>query len=219
MNQQPEPNDSVTPIVIPSYAKQSPKKKRFRQFFRPKKKQKKEPKKKKQRVLRQTSDILPFLRMEKDHIVLKNNALMDILQITPQDILSKTDHERQLLTFTRTKFFRSYFPDIKEVGLNFPTSTAEQQQYWRKKRVKAEAAGNALRVQFIDRKLFELTYLEKERTNREFFLFIYATNENELFDLRQQAIKGYQQAFSLQQLTNEKKQNIIFYLNNLNSKL
>ncbi|UDK94866.1 hypothetical protein EYB33_00490 (plasmid) [Lysinibacillus sphaericus] len=39
-----------------------------------------------------------------------------------------------------------------------------------------------LRLRFINRKIFELEFVERERANREFFLFIYAESPQILED-------------------------------------
>ncbi|MEC1177261.1 hypothetical protein P9B03_02090 [Metasolibacillus meyeri] len=208
-------NEEVKPIIVPTYAEEKKEKRKLFKFFIGRKKKAKKPVKK-EYVLRKTPTLLPFLDITDDYILLKNDAYMDILQITPKDLQSLTDDElnRHLLLEART--YRSYTPGYKIIALNFPSNTERQQQYWLRKK---ERATNSLLLRFIERKLFELRFLEQERPNREFFLFLYASSVPLLEDAKNQLIRGMRQSFSLQTLSIEKRQDVLFLLNNQNSKL
>ncbi|KFK76641.1 hypothetical protein DJ87_5208 [Bacillus cereus] len=115
-------------------------------FFSKKKKEKKPKQKKniksekkekkpKVRVPNQTISMLPFVRYEGNHIVLKN-GVMDILQITTTDLNTLNESDEMLMIYQRVRFMRSYAYDYKEVSLNFPSNTSIQQEYWRKKEKK-----------------------------------------------------------------------------------
>src|SRR5690625_42416 len=209
--------EEVTPIVVPAYSEE--RKKGFIQKMKIKKQEKKKRKEesrgKKEKVLRQTPYILPFLQIHEDYILMKEGC-MDILQIESKDLYSRNDEDLKILLLSNVKLYRSYYDNLKIITMNFPSNTEPQKAYWNKKREQME---DPLRLQFIDRKLFELDFLEKERTNKEFFLFIYADNENQLAERKKQVIRNMQQSFPLRELSVEKKQDIIFLLNNQNSKL
>lgn len=210
----------VSTIVVPAYAEQGKKKVSFIQKFKEKREEKKakklsEPVEKKAKVLRQTPSILPFLNINEDCITLKNGT-MDILQIKAKDLYSSNEQDLQINLYSQARFLRSYFASFKIIALNFPTTTEEQQRYWLKKK---EKTTDNLRLKFIERKLYELEFLERERMNREFFLFIYAENQQQLDEFRNQAIRGWKQSFPLDKLSVEKKQDVLFVLNNQNSKL
>lgn len=215
MNKKEEQKLSVTPIIVTNQPE--PKKSKFKLKPSLLKFKKKKPKKvkKKEKVLRHTPEILPFLRIENDCIVMKN-GVMDILQITTRDLYSTSEQELQIALFSQAKFMRSYYEAYKIVALNFPSNTAKQRNYWLKKQEQTE---DLLRLKFIDRKLFELEFLEKERTNREFFLFLYANDKEQLYERKNYVSRHFQQMFPLRELTIEKKQDVLFKLNNQNSKL
>lgn len=220
MNPLSLPEKEVAPIIMPDYQETEPKKNKKNFLKSPKNslkrfKKKKEAPKKKEKVLARTPDLLPFIKQEKDYIVLKN-GLMDILQISTRDLYSLNEDELQAMMYAKSGLFKSYYPGIKEVSLNFPTNTSKQQHYWNKKKMKTT---DPARLRFIERKIFELEYLAKERTNREFFLFIFADNEKQLFERREQLIKAGYRSFPLQTLTPEKKIDTLFILNNQNTKL
>ncbi|QKY71348.1 hypothetical protein [Lentibacillus sp. CBA3610] len=170
---------------------------------------------KKDKMLRQTPEILPFIQMHDDHILLKN-GVMDILQIQTKNIHALNDTDLNVLLMNRTRFLRSYFRSYKEIILNFPANTQAQRTYWLKKR---EQTTSPIRLEYIDQKLVEFDFLERERSNREFFIFVYADDKQELVDRKHDAIQGMQQAFPLTELTRTKKEQILFLLNNQNTKL
>lgn len=210
----------IQPIIMPEYDKPLNKANR-KPWFRKWKKgilqrsKVKEKKKKKERVLNQTPSLLPFTELEKDHIVSKD-GVMDILQIKAKDLYSLSEEERTLMIYSRSAMFRSYFPSIKEVSLNFPSNTSIQRRYWTKKK---EKTTDPLLLRYIERKIYELGYLEKERTNREFFLFIYADNEQQLSERKRQIMKSAYNCFPLMLVSNDKKLDILYLLNNHNTKL
>lgn len=210
--------ETVTPIVVPVYSEEKKNENTLKaKFQRMKMKKNKKPKmvEKKDKVLRQTPHILPFLQIHDDYILLKD-GVMDILQITSKDLYSLNDQDLQFLLFSEARFLRSYFSAFKVVALNFPTNTEKQKEYWL---TKSEQTEDPIRLRFIERKLFELDFLEKERTNREFFLFIYAKDKEELEDRKKHVVRSNQNSFPLKTLSLDKKQDILFMLNNQNSKL
>ncbi|WP_240458784.1 hypothetical protein [Virgibacillus sp. Bac330] len=227
MSQQEIENQDIEPIVVPSYLEQEDKKKKqkpavlgkaIRKWKRKKTKedQREEVKRKREgKVLSQTPYVVPFLQIQEDVIYLKE-GVMDILQIETSDLQSLNDTDLNILLLAQTRFLRSYFYDYKEVALNFPANTERQKRYWLKKRKKTT---DPLRLRFIDRKLFEFDFLEKERTNREFFLFLYADNKQQLDERKDVVIRGMKQSFPIKKISQEKKEDILFLLNNQNTKL
>lgn len=180
-----------------------------------KKKENMENEVKKEKLLRQTPSLLPFLQVHEEYILLKDGA-MEMFQIESKDLYSRNDDDLRFLLMGSARFYRSYYDDVKIIAMNFPSNTEEQRKYWLDKREKTE---DNIRLGFINRKLFELDFLEKERTNREFFMFIYAENEQQIAEKRKQVIRDMQQVFPLQELSIQKKKDVLFVLNNQNSKV
>jgi len=170
---------------------------------------------KKPNMLKQTSNILPFIQIHDDHILLKE-GVMDIFQVQTKNIHALNDVDLNYLLLNRAQFLRSYFRSFKEVILNFPTNTEVQRAYWLKKKQQAK---NASRLKYIEQKLFEFEFLESERYNREFFMFIYADDEEALANRKQDCKQGMQNSFPLQEITRNKKEQILFLLNNQNTQL
>lgn len=215
--------ESVPTIVVPVVSEEEKSKytsvllKRKKQGSSKKSKNKplKKEKKKKVRVLSQTTSILPFLRYEDNHVVLKD-GVMDILQISSIDLDSLNQSDELSMIYQRVRFVRSYVYDYKEISLNFPADTSMQQEYWRKK---LEQASDPIDQKYIKRKLFELEFVEEKRTNREFFLFIFADNEDQLKERRRNVEALFKTSFPLMRITKEKKLDVLCKLNNQNSKL
>lgn len=170
---------------------------------------------KKPKILKQTSDILPFVQIDDDYILLKE-GVMDIFQVQTKNIHALNDTDLNYLLLNRAQFLRSYFRSFKEVILNFPSNTEVQRAYWLKKQ---QQATNPSRLKYIEQKLFEFEYLERERYNREFFMFIYADNKEELEDRKHDCMQGMQNSFPLKKLAKSKKEQILFLLNNQNTQL
>src|SRR5699024_752648 len=68
---------------------------------------------KKEKMLRQTPEVLPFLQIHDDSILLKD-GVMDILQIQTKNIHALNDTDLNVLLMNRTRFLRSYFRSYKE---------------------------------------------------------------------------------------------------------
>ncbi|KYG92008.1 hypothetical protein A0U40_03455 [[Bacillus] sp. KCTC 13219] len=207
-------NEEVKPIIVPTYAEEKKAKKKYFKFSSGSKKKKKSVKK--EYVLRKTPALLPFLDITEDYILLKNDIYMDILQITSTDLQTLTEDELNRNLLLEARSYRSFAPSYKIIALNFPSNTGRQQQYWMRKK---ERVTNPLLLRFINRKLFELRFLEQERPNREFFVFLYAPSLQLLEDVKNQLNRGMRQTFPLQSLSIEKRQDVLFLLNNQNSKL
>lgn len=212
--------EEMETIVVPIYQDKEKEKVGFLQRRKLKKEEKKKRKQsqlenKRVNLLRQTTSLLPFLQIHDDYIMMKD-GYMEIYQIETKDLYTRNDEDLNYLMLSLTKFYRSYYDDMKIIAMNFPSNTERQRKYWQKK---LESADDPVRIGFINRKLFELDFLEKERTNREFFLFLYADNEQQLSERKKQVVRSMQQAFPLATLTKEKKQDVLFILNNQNTKI
>lgn len=184
----------------------------FRFFKKTKKKQVKETPPK---VLNSIKTLLPFLSMEENYIQLKN-GVMDILQLKTRDIFAMNQVDLDLVMGYETRMLRSYADSYKEVVLNFPANMEKQRRYWLKKK---EETQDPLRLFYIERKLFEFDFIERERTNREFFVFIYAKDEKELEQKRQLMMKARQHSFPLMEIPKSKKEDVLFLMSNQNTKL
>lgn len=214
MATQKSKSDKITPIIVPTYLEEEKKKKKnILALF--KKKNKPVVQEKKEVLLRMTASVLPFLQIYNTHIVMKD-GVMEMLQITSLDLQSLNEADLNTLLYADARFYRSYFPDIKTISMNFPSNLEQQRSYWE---TKMERTEDELKLRYIMRKLYEFDFLEKERTNREYFMFLYAKEVEELVELKKQAIRSLRESFSLKELSVKKKEDVLFILNNQNTKL
>lgn len=118
--------------------------------------------------------------------------------------------------YNLTYFFQAYQYPIKIVSLNFPVNTKQQQCFIQKK---IEGCTNPLYERFLKQKLDELQFMEFIRTNREYFLLVYAETEF-LVQERVNTIKRYvQRSIPAHSVSGEKKLEILYKLYNQNTKL
>ncbi|QKE76048.1 hypothetical protein HPK19_24895 (plasmid) [Arthrobacter citreus] len=177
---------------------------------------KKEQKEDKPIIKKSIADIIPVIDLTANGFIeLRNGEFMEILQLTTKDVYSLNEEDKNLNIYSFAFFLQSYLEDMKIVPLNFPVDTTIQQQHIQRK---LERTDNQLYVPFLKKKLEELRYIEKNRTNREYYLFLYSESE---FTLRNKAIQVerlLQRTTPISLLSEEKKIAILYKLNNLNSK-
>lgn len=173
-------------------------------------------KEKKPYVLRKTKELIPYRRIEENAIHMEDGYYLDIMQIQTRDIYAMNETDLNILMLSETKMLRSYTETYKELALNFPANMEKQRQYWLKKK---EETTNPLFLTYINRKLFEFDFIESERTNKEFFIFIYGKSLEELEKNKSLMVRARQNSFPLLPLSSEKKEDVLFMLNNQNTKL
>lgn len=189
-------------------------KKKRKHIFLLKKERRNISKKKKVYVPKSTLDILPYVGISDDYIQLKN-GYCDLMRIQGYDLYSLNEDDRNRLIYSRTSLFRSFGPDIKEIAINYPSNTKEQRYYWTLKKQKVK---NPLYLEFIDRKLYELEYLEKHKTDRQFYIVVFADSIEQLDERKNQVISTLQSTLSILLTSKAQKEKILFILNNPNTK-
>lgn len=182
--------------------------------FKIKMKEKNE-KEKDKKVSSKVTNVLPFLDIKKDYIVQKDE-LMDIIEIEGKDILSLTVNElaRDINIFH--SFYKTVNVDIKLVAMNFPVNTQKQKDYIE---YKINQTNNQIYKTFLIDKRNELEFLEKNRTNKEYYLFLFAPNLEVLNSVKNTVNRTIPHALNIKTLTIEKKKLILYKLNNKNSKI
>ena len=167
------------------------------------------------KISSKVTSVLPFLDIKKDHVILKDQV-EDIIEIEGKDILSLTETElaRDISIFHT--LYKTVNVDIKLVSMNFPVNTKEQRDYIDYKIYKTN---NSIYKNFLMDKRNELEYLEKNRTNKEYYLFIYAPNLDVLNSVKKTIYRTIPNALNIKTLSQEKKKLILYKLNNKNSKI
>ena len=160
-------------------------------------------------------DVIPIAYYDTsvDAYKMKNGEYMDFFKINTKDIYSLSENERILYDLTFTKLYRTYPDDLKFITLNFPTNTRKQQEYWKHK---IELTTNPFLKKQQEEKLFQLEWLQRNSTKREFYLCYYAADKDALKKASSDilAIMGTGRDGLLEILSPTKKHSILFKIAN-----
>ncbi|QQK77832.1 hypothetical protein HUG15_21130 [Salicibibacter cibarius] len=176
------------------------------------------PKEKRARVPDKIADIFPIGDMTDDgaFVLQGDRGYADMFQVRSKDVYAQSDQETEFDILALTQFLRAFDADIKIVSLNFPVNMAVQISHLQKK---IDANDSPLIDHFLQKKKAELEFLEKHRTNREFYLYVYGETVKDLTERCQFARRKLQRTIPMENLETTKKLDVIYKLNNQNSKL
>lgn len=168
---------------------------------------------KKIRITGELLDVFPIRDYHNNFFLTDDNQIIDLFQIRGKSYFSATDEEIEAMVNTLASFYRLYKNDLKFIGMNYPTNTKNQQAFLT---YKLEQPGLEKYQDIINEKIATLQYLENNTTDREAFIMIFAKNENHYDTLCNLLVRS---GLLIEQITAEKKENIIFQLNNMNKRL
>lgn len=133
----------------------------------------------KKTIEKKVTDIIPISYYDTDAnaYVLKDGTYMDFFKVNTKDIYSASKDEQTWDNLKFAKLYQTYPGDLKYITLNFPTNTSEQQEYWRHK---IEKTTNPLQKKQQEEKLFQLEWLQTNSTKREFYLFYFSNDKEQL---------------------------------------
>lgn len=164
-------------------------------------------------------EILPDIyydRLNECFVNEKENLIFDIIKICSKDLVNSSDDEIDYDQYRYTKLYKIYSEDLKIICMNFPCNTRKQQSYLKKK---IEKTNNAKMKHWLQRRLDELEWLEKNRTTREYYYMIFSqnleehlSNKNNIFSALQSGRNGLCETIS-----EEEKIQILYKLNNKSS--
>ena len=100
-----------------------------------------------------TTELLPFVGIDKGLFLMRDNSYMDIFKLVTKDLISASESEIELDMLQFEKFYKMYAVDCKMIGINFPTDTKRQQQYYQRK---IDSTNNPLFRRFLQTKYEEL---------------------------------------------------------------
>lgn len=173
-------------------------------------------KKKKEKVKSSFAEISPIIDVTSNNFFeTRSGEFLEIIQIETKDIYSLNEHDLNDDMANLTHFYTAYTHDIKIVPLNVPLNLEEQKEYIYKQIKKNK---NVAYTSFLETRLEELEILEQHRTNREYFIFLYADEEKKLLERLHQATMLLSRSNPVIKLSLEKKRNILYQMFNPNSK-
>ena len=145
--------------------------------------------------------------------VMKDKSYMDLIQINTKDLVSSSDDEVEYDIMKFAKLYKMYADDLKIVVMNFPCKTGKQQEYFEHK---LRETSNAIYQKFLQRKLDELAWLEKNDMMREYYYMIFGKKEADIKSNRDLVFNtiGKGKNGLSQEISKEKKFQICERLNN-----
>jgi hypothetical protein len=171
---------------------------------------------KKKKVISSFASISPIIDVtNNDFFEMRNGEYMEIIQVSSKDIYSLNPNDRYSDMNNIANFLLVQTSDIKLIPLNVPLNLEIQKRYLYKK---IKQNKNPAYQTFIEKRYAEMNRLENNRTNREYFLFIYEEDERKLLEKKQYIKNLLQRSNPVIELSLEKKYNILFQLNNPNTK-
>lgn len=178
----------------------------------------KETKIKKEKEIKIDRNIYKIVEVQKfeDEFIKLKNGYMDILEIEGKDIFSLNAEElnRDLNLFHG--MYKVLNIDSKQVSMKFPVNTQRQKEYIK---YKLNNSDNPIHKEFLQDKLFELEYLEQNRYNKEYYLFIFSENLENIKNTKKTIIRILSNAINIHEIHENKKRLILKKLNNLSSKI
>lgn len=176
----------------------------------------KERKEKKAAVKSSFAQISPIVDVtNNDFFEMRSGEYMEIIQIESKDIYSLNDADLSNDIQNLSTFLTAYMEDIKIVPLNIPLNLEKQKRFIHKR---LRQNKNAAYQSFLESRLREFDNLEKHRTNREYFIFMYAEEEKKLLEKLHQIKNLLARSNPVTELSIEKKINILFQMFNPNTK-
>lgn len=151
-----------------------------------------------------------------DTFIKTKTGYLNLYQIQGINIVTLNEVEQLRIINDFSDFITAYKDDYKIIIMNFPVSTAVQQQHLLEK---IKKCNNELFKDQLERKLEELKILEKNKTNTEYYLETFYDENSNLEAERTSLEQCLKRNFRLMELDIEKKLKILYKLHNLNSKL
>lgn len=144
-----------------------------------------------------------------------NQGYFEIAQIESKDVYSASEGEKENDIASLSYLYQAYSHDIKIIPMNFPVNTEVQKSYYQKliSNCKVESY-----LPHLEDKLRELEHLESHKTNREYYLFIYADTEYDLSGRIHFLSRLFSRSNPLVYLNEDKKVKILNKLYNMNTK-
>ena len=124
-------------------------------------------------VPKSTADLLPFVCVDKDIFYMSDKSYMDLFRIVTKDLVSASESEVELDMLQFEKFYKMYAQDCKIIGINFPTDTKRQQQYFQHL---INTTESPVYREILQQKLEELVEVNLHYTDREYYLMIFCSS-------------------------------------------
>lgn len=172
-------------------------------------------KEKKPQVDRSITSLLPIVDYDEIHgyYVCKDKSIIDIVQFVCKDLTTTNAQDIETDILHLTRHLRMYEDDVKIISINIPTDCREQIQYLNRK---IDRCKNNVKKRFLEKKRDEEVWIEKNRLNKEFYYMIFASNPERYDENMKTLMTTLQQYNLIKVLDREKKDAVLYKLNNKN---
>ena len=158
-----------------------------------------------------TTELLPFVGIDKGLFLMRDNSYMDIFRLVTKDLISASESEIELDMLQFEKFYKMYAVDCKMIGINFPTDTKRQQQYYQRK---IDSTDNPLFRRFLQTKYEELVDVNLYCTDREYYLMIFSESYEKYLEAKSIITVTLKNADLAEEISIDKKISILAKLCN-----
>ena len=162
-------------------------------------------------IPKSTADLLPFVGTDKGLFLMQDNSYMDIFRIITKDLISASEFEIELDMLQFEKFYKMYAVDCKIIGINFPTDTKCQQQYYRHK---IDSTDNPFFKNILQTKYEELVDVNLYCTDREYYLMIFSESYEKYLEAKSIITVTLKNADLAEEISIDKKISILAKLCN-----
>lgn len=143
-----------------------------------------------------------------------DKTIINLFQIQGKSYYDASDDEIENLVYSNARLIQRLADDIKIISMNYPTNTKQQQEYiaFMLKRPDLEPY-----TELLTEKLESLKALEQNTTDRQAFLMVFAKDRGRYEEITR--LLSGNPYFVVRPISREKKENIIFQLNNMNKRI
>lgn len=120
--------------------------------------------------------LIPITGLSGDMFQLRDGTFLDIVSIVTKDLTGASADDFDFFVAMWAKLYRTYGTDLKLVSLNAPTDTRAQRHYIEHKFKKNK---NPLYAEILEEKLQQLKNVERHRTDREYYIFVFSKTEED----------------------------------------
>lgn len=151
---------------------------------------------------------------QENYFITNQNTILNLFQIQGRCYYDASDEEIENLVYSNAKFLQKYSDDFKIISMNYPTNTRQQQDFlsYMMQREDLQKFSDMLQ-----KKLESLQALEQNTTDRQAFVMVFAKDKGHYQELLRLLYGN--PYFVIQTISREKKENIIFQLNNMNKRI
>ena len=157
--------------------------------------------------------IRDYLESE-EYFLTGDKTIINLFQIQGKSYYDASDDEIENLVSSNARLLQRLADDIKIISMNYPTNTQKQQEYIT---YMLNNPGLEPYAELLTEKLESLKALEQDTTDRQAFLMVFAKDKGRYQEITR--LLSGNSYFVVRPISREKKENIIFQLNNMNKRV